>query len=60
MTTDSSLIGIAGIFIGVGGTLISSNVLTGGIMLGIAVVILVARAVLAKYGINAFSGIGKK
>jgi hypothetical protein len=53
MNTGTSLIGIAGIFVGVGGTLLATNVLAGSILLGIAAAILVVKAVLDKKGIVA-------
>lgn len=49
--TQTSLISVAAILIGIGGATIPTNVLVGGIELGAAVLILIIRGVLGQYGI---------
>lgn len=52
-TTEVSLLVIAGIFIGAGAQMLmeTTEILTGSILLGIAAVIIILRAVLKKYKI---------
>ena len=52
---QTSLLGIAAILIGVGGATLPTSWFVGSIELGVAVVIIIIRGVLAHYGIAAVS-----